>query len=254
MGSFRGKPPIGGRPAALPALANCGNAVHHSADAPEPRCAQQSLSSHAIASEPRRNGAHDERTPEPGAREAARQARRLIASANELLALAAELEDIARHGARQSAGNGTNPGADGCGQNGLADDVHWLRWARRIYRNRRARGGIFGDETLFGEPAWDILLDLFIAAKELKRVPVTSACIGAAVPTTTALRWLSVLEERGLIVREADPNDARRVFVRLSADAYGLMVRYFVRAAMGDADDTIEAARSGSRALERAWT
>ena len=64
-------------------------------------------------------------------------------------------------------------------------------------------------------------------AKERKRLPVTSACIGAAVPVTTALRWLTVLEDKGLIVRENDAADARRVFVRLSTDGYEKMITYF---------------------------
>jgi len=153
------------------------------------------------------------------------QARRLIAAANELLGLAAELD----------GGNGATSlplPADSPAQ----DDRRWLRHARQIYRRRRSRT-LFFEESLFGEPAWDLLLDLFIAAKERKQVPVTSACIGAAVPTTTALRWLAILEERGLVVREADPTDARRVFVRLTAAAYGKMVAYFARAAVGDGED-----------------
>lgn len=215
-----------------------------------------------------------------------RQARRLIASANELLAIAAELEGLSRPGTTVSPagaddahgdalsptvpatgtdaltslpGSGfratgpfpTNQGADAAALNPATahDDMRWLRWARRTYRNRRSRAAIFEDESLFGEPAWDLLLDLFIAAKERKRVPVTSACIGASVPTTTALRWLAVLEERGLVLREADPSDARRIFVRLSADAYARMVAYFARASSGDAEDMIEAARAGSRAV-----
>ena len=189
--------------------------------------------------------------------EAAQQARRLIASANELLTLAAELEEVARRGGAAPAGPSGAPVrvAPPLPEGGtlLEDDVRWLRHARRTYRNRRSRAAVFGDESLFGEPAWDLMLDLFIAAKERKRVPVTSACIGAAVPTTTALRWLAVLEERGLVVREADPCDARRVFVRLSAEAYGKMVAFFVRAAVGDAEDTIEAARAHGRAIERTW-
>ncbi len=173
---------------------------------------------------------------------AARQARRLIAAANELLAMAAELEE--------EAARGYAPGAARVGAT-LEDDARWLHQARRLYLDRRSRGDVFGDEALFGEPAWDLLLDLFIAAKEGKRVPVTSACIGAAVPTTTALRWLSLMEQRSLILREADPADARRVFVRLSADAYSRMVTYFARAEGAGADDTIELARAHRRALER---
>lgn len=187
--------------------------------------------------------------------DATRQARRLIAAANDLLALAAELEELSRHGHSSgpaffgpaSVGDATPAEAHAL----MEDDARWLRSARRTYRDRRSRAAVFGDETLFGEPAWDLLLDLFIAAKERKRVPVTSACIGASVPTTTALRWLAVLEERGLVLREADPSDARRIFVRLSADAYARMVAYFVRAAMNDAEDTIESARTNGRALER---
>ena len=99
--------------------------------------------------------------------------------------------------------------------------------AHTAYRDRRRRCALFGDDTLFGEPAWDILLDLFIAGIRQKRVAVTSACIGAAVPTTTALRWLKILEEKGLIAREEDAEDARRTFLRLSPLAYQLMVEYF---------------------------
>ena len=99
--------------------------------------------------------------------------------------------------------------------------------AHAAYRDRRRRAQLFGDDTLFGEPAWDILLDLFIAAIRQKRVAVTSACIGAAVPTTTALRCLKILEEKGLIAREEDAEDARRTFLRLSPVAYQLMVEYF---------------------------
>jgi hypothetical protein len=99
--------------------------------------------------------------------------------------------------------------------------------ALKAYRDRRRRAEVFGDETLFGEPAWDILLDLFVAGEKGKRVAVTSACIGSGVPSTTALRWLNVLELRGLVEREDDNADARRSFVRLTSKARGLMVDYF---------------------------
>lgn len=159
------------------------------------------------------------------------KARRLIATANELLAIAHELESS---DAEQRADDAT-------AQYIAKDSPVWSEVARNAYRERRRRSNIFDDPTLFGEPAWDILLDLFIAAKERKRLPVTSACIGAAVPATTALRWLTVLEEKHLIVRENDMADARRVFVRLSSDGYEKMVAYFANVA-GDMrqDEDIE--------------
>ena len=87
--------------------------------------------------------------------------------------------------------------------------------ARRMYELRRRRDESFGDE-LFSEPAWDILLHLFVAAAEGRAVSVSSACDGAAAPPTTALRKLRQLEDARLIVREGDPADARRSYVRIS--------------------------------------
>ncbi|MFM7349396.1 MAG: MarR family winged helix-turn-helix transcriptional regulator, partial [Erythrobacter sp.] len=97
----------------------------------------------------------------------------------------------------------------------------------KAYALRRKRAAIFGKADLFGEPAWDILLDLFIAAGDGKSVSVSSACIGSAAPATTGLRWLGVLAEEGLILRENDPEDHRRVLVRLSPRGLSAMERFF---------------------------
>lgn len=107
----------------------------------------------------------------------------------------------------------------------VADQAKPATRAIDLYGNRRRRVKLFGPD-LFGEPAWDILLDLFIATETGKQISVTSACIGAAVPLTTALRWLSMLEARRLIVRENDNKDARRSYVRLSELGRELMDQY----------------------------
>lgn len=99
--------------------------------------------------------------------------------------------------------------------------------ARKAYALRRKRAAIFGNPDLFGEPAWDIMLDLFIAQGEDKTVSVSSACIGSAAPATTGLRWLGVLAEDGLVVRENDPEDHRRVLVRLTPAGTAAMQRFF---------------------------
>ena len=97
---------------------------------------------------------------------------------------------------------------------------------RSVIRARRLRGRYFS-EDLFADPAWDMLLDLLQAEIAQLRVPVSSLCIAAAVPATTALRWLKSMTERGIFVRRADPHDGRRVFVELSRESSLAMRRYF---------------------------
>jgi DNA-binding MarR family transcriptional regulator len=86
---------------------------------------------------------------------------------------------------------------------------------RAMIRARRMRDQFFKGD-LFADPAWDMLLDLMAARLEQRRVAVSSLCIAAAVPPTTALRWIKTLCEQGLFVRVADPQDGRRVFIELS--------------------------------------
>lgn len=97
---------------------------------------------------------------------------------------------------------------------------------RSVIRARRLRTRYFADH-LFADPAWDMLLDLFQAEIGQLRVPVSSLCIAAAVPATTALRWLKTMVQEGLFVRRADPHDGRRVFVELAPAASDAMRRYF---------------------------
>ncbi len=99
--------------------------------------------------------------------------------------------------------------------------------ARAIYQVRRSRSAIFEHPEIFGEPAWDILLDLYIATAEGKEISVSSACIGSAVPPTTGLRWLGILADKGLILRRHDPIDQRRVLVHLTREGLTLMDRFF---------------------------
>lgn len=100
------------------------------------------------------------------------------------------------------------------------------RLVQRVIRQRRLRDRYF-ESGLFADPAWDILLDLTAARAEHRRVSVTSLCIAAAVPATTALRWIAQMTEMGILVREQDDADKRRAFIALSASAAEAMARYF---------------------------
>ncbi|WP_156340518.1 hypothetical protein [Sphingomonas sp. Leaf17] len=61
-----------------------------------------------------------------------------------------------------------------------------------------------------------MLLDLFVADADQISVGVSSLCIAAAVPTSTAMRWIGKLESLGYIVRSADPADKRRSCMTLA--------------------------------------
>jgi DNA-binding MarR family transcriptional regulator len=85
----------------------------------------------------------------------------------------------------------------------------------------------FFDPNLFGEPAWDILLELYGAEFRGRAESVSSLCIASGVPSTTALRWIGTLEEKGLLSRKRDPHDARRIFVTLTDTAREAMQQLF---------------------------
>lgn len=97
---------------------------------------------------------------------------------------------------------------------------------RRAIRARRLRDEMFAQAGLFEDPAWDMLLDLFAAELERRPVSVSSLCIAAAVPATTALRWISKLIAADLLERRPDSLDRRRAFISLSAKASAGMRAY----------------------------
>lgn len=101
---------------------------------------------------------------------------------------------------------------------------------RQILKARRKRDAFFGPD-LFADPAWDILLEVFAAEAAQQKISVSAACIAAAVPSTTALRWLAKLEQGGLIIRAADNLDRRRHWVQLSPAATAAMERYMATVA-----------------------
>jgi DNA-binding MarR family transcriptional regulator len=101
-----------------------------------------------------------------------------------------------------------------------------LEQIRQIIRARRLRSRYFDDE-MFADPAWDMLLDLLQAEIAQHRVPVSSLCIAAAVPATTALRWIKTMTDAGLFRRRDDPHDGRRVFIELAPQASDALRCYF---------------------------
>ena len=97
---------------------------------------------------------------------------------------------------------------------------------RAILRARRAREELIGND-LFADPAWDMLLDLYAASLEQRKVSTSELCIASAVPSTTALRWIEKLVQMKMVTREDDHLDGRRTWVSLSPAARLQMESYF---------------------------
>jgi DNA-binding MarR family transcriptional regulator len=116
-------------------------------------------------------------------------------------------------------------------QSAPVDRSNLVNLAKKIREVRAARAAVFGPE-LFGEPAWDLLLALYIAAGDQYRLNVTAACAESNVPESTALRWLSSLGEARLIRYDSNPTDARSRYVALS-DAGVAMMDYLLDLASG---------------------
>jgi hypothetical protein len=146
-------------------------------------------------------------------------------NAERLRQLSEEVSRIASTLARLSTGPGAPPPAPeslpGADVPPLSADT-----VRSVIRARRLRARYFREE-LFADPAWDMLLDLLQAEIAQLRVPVSSLCIAAAVPATTALRWLKTMVSQGIFLRRADPHDGRRVFVELAPESSQALRRYF---------------------------
>lgn len=102
-----------------------------------------------------------------------------------------------------------------------------LERAEWLYHSRRRRHRHFpASAVIFAEPAFDLLLSLFIQGEHGRRVSVSSAAIAAAVGPASALRWIATLVDLGLVERSGDPDGPCGSNVRLSAEGRAAVVSY----------------------------
>jgi hypothetical protein len=100
--------------------------------------------------------------------------------------------------------------------------------ARRDFEARRQRDGIFGAGT-FADPAWYLLLDLFVAGEEDRRVDAFSLCGRTALPEGVILRSIAHLVQSNLVTRQAKAGDPRSIYLVLTAEGQARMVEYLSR-------------------------
>jgi DNA-binding MarR family transcriptional regulator len=114
-------------------------------------------------------------------------------------------------------------GADSEDEPGLA-----RAWADRLYAERRRRDALFPD-GLFGEPAWDLMLALFMAREKGQRMILCKAYRAAGVTDTTGRRLLDRMEEEGLITRRRAPRSRKMRVVELTDAAAERLIDYLAR-------------------------
>ncbi len=90
-----------------------------------------------------------------------------------------------------------------------------LDMAQTLIDQRRMRRRFLPDD-LFHEPAWDMLLALYLAWHANKVMNVKTLVSAADAPVTTSQRWIDHLAKLGLATRVVDPTDRRRIEVTLS--------------------------------------
>lgn len=99
--------------------------------------------------------------------------------------------------------------------------------ARLAAWHRERRRELIGHPSLLANPAWDMLIDLFLHAGSGRQVPTSALCIGSGVPMSTALRLIAKLCESRIVARNPDPMDGRRKFITLPAQTLEGLNEYF---------------------------
>lgn len=140
------------------------------------------------------------------ARSRARRTRRFVSTTPTPAALEAVLGVLTR------LQQGYDAGAEGASTLRHSDLV---AFARRLVNERRMRDEAFGADY-FQDPVWNLMLELFVAAGDGEKVGINRATQASGVPATTALRYIKMLSQRGIVARDQCLEDSRRVYVRLT--------------------------------------
>ncbi len=94
-------------------------------------------------------------------------------------------------------------------------------------RRRLLRLQLLAAPELFGDPAWEMLIDLFIHERQQKDLSISALCVPVGLPMSSALRLVQKLCDAGLVRRIRDPIDGRRSIIRLMPATSRLLAAYF---------------------------
>jgi DNA-binding MarR family transcriptional regulator len=103
-----------------------------------------------------------------------------------------------------------------------------VKFTKKHIENRALRQKMI-HPTVFSDPSWDILVELFYARLIGRTEYISSISVAGGTPPSTGLRHICVLEEMGFLTRTNHPDDRRRVNLCISDQAYEIVRDFFVR-------------------------
>lgn len=107
------------------------------------------------------------------------------------------------------------------------DTAAALANAEALVHRRLLRQQLIGSPELFGDPAWEMLVDLFIHECKGKDLCISSLCVTPSIPMSSALRLVQKLCDAGILRRVSDPFDRRRSIIRLEPEVFHRLRAYF---------------------------
>lgn len=93
----------------------------------------------------------------------------------------------------------------------------------RQARQLRSTMSAFLPRDLLVDPAWDMMIDLFIAVATDERLYVKDLILMSGESAASAMRRIDRLQQAALLARHQDQTDHRRVHVRLTARGQSAM-------------------------------
>ncbi|KFG89446.1 DNA repair protein RadC [Sphingobium herbicidovorans NBRC 16415] len=131
---------------------------------------------------------------------------------------------------RRSAARRANPASFTLRSEVLPEDEaidRACRNAETVLRRRILRRQLVGSAELFGEPAWDMLIDLFIHECKGQQLSMSSLCATAGIPTSSAMKLAQRLCEAGILERTPDLFDGRRTLMKIAPEVGHRLRAYF---------------------------
>lgn len=103
-----------------------------------------------------------------------------------------------------------------------------IKLVSHVVHARRTRSDFFAPE-IFSDPAWDILLVLFLAKVRGDGMTTNQLAKAAGASLSASVRWVDVLERTGLVQQKCDPLGGEAQMVELSPRGWSAMVQWAQR-------------------------